>query len=265
MVKEGIVLGYKMSSAGIEVDKEKVDGIAGLPYPTNVKGAVLGQMIDKKFRPIYYASKTMNDAQKHYTTTEKELLAMVYDFDKFCSFLVMSKTAVYTDHSVLKYLFGKHDAKSRLIRLAEMRKEAYEHSRAYKEITKRWHDARITNKEFQKGEKVLVFNSRLKLFLGKLKTRWYGPYTVSKVFPYGTVEVTIVDKGMLKITSADSEMSKNYRPKVFIEKSHTNHYLIIFFPTTTPSTLAPPLCQLRQHHHSAIALVTSPLRLAAKM
>ncbi|GJS50596.1 reverse transcriptase domain-containing protein [Tanacetum coccineum] len=196
MVKEGIVLGHKISKARIEVEKAKVDVILKLPYPTNIKGirsflghagfyrrfikdfskfarpmtqllmkdakfvfsseriksfdilrnklttapviialnwdldfelmcdasdyavgAVLGQRVDKKFLPIYYASKTMNDAQEHYTTTEKELLEVVYAFDKFRSYLIMSKTVVYTDHSALKYLFSKQDAKPRLIRL----------------------------------------------------------------------------------------------------------------------------------------------------
>ncbi|GKA75091.1 reverse transcriptase domain-containing protein [Tanacetum coccineum] len=65
--------------------------------------------------------------------------------------------------------------------LVELRNKAYEHSRAYKERTKHWHDAKIMDKEFHKGEEVLVFNSRLKLFPGKLKSRWYGPYIVSKV------------------------------------------------------------------------------------
>ncbi|GJU15259.1 reverse transcriptase domain-containing protein [Tanacetum coccineum] len=58
-----------------------------------------------------------------------------------------------------------------------------------KHRTKRWHDAKIMDKEFHEGDEVLIFNSRLKLFPGKLKSRWYGPYTISKVFPYGTVEV----------------------------------------------------------------------------
>ncbi|GJT79625.1 reverse transcriptase domain-containing protein [Tanacetum coccineum] len=80
-------------------------------------GAVLGQQIDGKFKPIYYASKTLNNAQEHCTTTEKELLAVVLSFDKFHQYLVLSKTMVYTDHSALKYLFSKEDAKSRLIRL----------------------------------------------------------------------------------------------------------------------------------------------------
>ncbi|GJY51038.1 reverse transcriptase domain-containing protein [Tanacetum coccineum] len=80
-------------------------------------GAILGQQIDGKFKPIYYASKTLNNAQDHYTTTEKELLAVVFSFDKFCRYLVLSKTIVYTDHSALKYFFSKEDAKPRLIRL----------------------------------------------------------------------------------------------------------------------------------------------------
>ncbi|KAD4178635.1 hypothetical protein E3N88_27226 [Mikania micrantha] len=79
-------------------------------------GAVLGQRKDKHFHPIYYASKTLDDAQENYTTTEKELLAVVYAFDKFRSYLVLSKTIVYTDHAALRYLFAKKDAKPRLIR-----------------------------------------------------------------------------------------------------------------------------------------------------
>ncbi|GJW93395.1 reverse transcriptase domain-containing protein [Tanacetum coccineum] len=79
-------------------------------------GAVLGQRKTKHFQPIHYASKTMTDAQAHYTTTEKELLAVVYAFEKFRPYLVLSKTIVYTDHSALKYLLAKQDAKPRLLR-----------------------------------------------------------------------------------------------------------------------------------------------------
>ncbi|GJX41875.1 putative nucleotidyltransferase, ribonuclease H [Tanacetum coccineum] len=181
MVKEGIVLGHKVSGSGIEVDKAKIEAISKLPYPTNVKairsflghagfyrrfikdfsqiarpmtqllvkdapfnfseeciqafdklkreltqapimikpdwslpfeimcdasdyavGAVLGQRIDKHFKPIHYASKTMNEAQENYTTTEKELLAVVFAFDKFRQYLVLSKTIVFTNHSALR-------------------------------------------------------------------------------------------------------------------------------------------------------------------
>ncbi|GJX41257.1 reverse transcriptase domain-containing protein [Tanacetum coccineum] len=85
MVKEGIVLGHKISKSGIKVDKDKVDVIAKLPHSTSVKGAVLGQRKSKHFQPIHYASKTMADAQAHYTTTKKELLAVVKMLNRDCS------------------------------------------------------------------------------------------------------------------------------------------------------------------------------------
>nr|GEW23147.1 uncharacterized protein [Tanacetum cinerariifolium] len=78
--------------------------------------AVLGQRQDKHFRPIHYASKTMTEVESNYTTTEKEMLAVVYAFEKFWSFLIMNKSIVYTDHSALKYLFAKKDSKARLLR-----------------------------------------------------------------------------------------------------------------------------------------------------
>ncbi|GJS72014.1 reverse transcriptase domain-containing protein [Tanacetum coccineum] len=78
-------------------------------------GAVLGQRMTKHFQPIHYASKTMTEAQAHYTTTEKELLVVVFAFEKFRLYLVLSKSIVYTDHSALKYLLAKQDAKPRLL------------------------------------------------------------------------------------------------------------------------------------------------------
>nr|GEW10630.1 reverse transcriptase domain-containing protein [Tanacetum cinerariifolium] len=155
MVKEGIVLSHKISRNGIEVDKAKVDVIAKLPHPTTVKdcikafqmlkkklteapilialnwdlpfelmrdasdfaiGAVLGKCHEKHFRPIHYASKMMTDAESNYTTTEKEMLAVVYALEKFWSYLIMNKSIVHTDHSALKYHFAKKDAKARLLR-----------------------------------------------------------------------------------------------------------------------------------------------------
>nr|GEU74108.1 reverse transcriptase domain-containing protein [Tanacetum cinerariifolium] len=195
MVKEGIVLGHKISKNRLEVDRAKVNVIAKLPHPTTVKGvrsflghagfyrrfiqdfsknsrpmthlleketpfvfskdcidafetlkkklteasilvvldwnlpfelmcdasdfaigAVLGQRKTKHFLPIHYASKTMTKAQIHYTMTEEEMLAVVYAFEKFRPYLVLSKSIVYTDHSALKYLLNKQDDKPRLIR-----------------------------------------------------------------------------------------------------------------------------------------------------
>ncbi|GKV13738.1 hypothetical protein SLEP1_g24722 [Rubroshorea leprosula] len=174
MVREGIVLGHKVSSKGIEVDRAKVEIIEKLAPPKSIKeirgflghagfyrrfikdfskfakpltnllklvnasivvapcwdlpfeimcdasndalGAVLGQRKDRKFHTIYYVSRTMNDAQKNYTTTEKELLAVVFAFEKFRPYLILSKVIVHIDHSALKYLLAKKDAKPRLLR-----------------------------------------------------------------------------------------------------------------------------------------------------
>ncbi|GKE58976.1 reverse transcriptase domain-containing protein, partial [Tanacetum coccineum] len=147
MVKEGIVLGHKISKKGIEVDKAKIDVIAKLPHPTTVKGirSFLGhaafQTLKKKLTeaPIMIApnwdqpfelmcdasdyaigvvlgQKTMTEAESKYTTIEKEMLAVVYAFKKFWSYFIMNKSIVYTDHSTLKYLFAKKDAKARLLR-----------------------------------------------------------------------------------------------------------------------------------------------------
>ncbi|GJY42741.1 reverse transcriptase domain-containing protein [Tanacetum coccineum] len=194
MVKEGIVLGHKVSSAGLEVDKAKINVISKLQPTTNIKGVrsflghagfyrhfikdfskiarpitkllkkdtpfefndecqkafeslkekltcapvivspnwnlpfelmcdasdfvvgvVLGQKICKNLSPIYFAGKTLNSAQQKYTITEKELMVIVFAFDKFRSYLILSKTSVHTDHSALRHLFKKQDDKPRLI------------------------------------------------------------------------------------------------------------------------------------------------------
>nr|GEX62577.1 reverse transcriptase domain-containing protein [Tanacetum cinerariifolium] len=115
MVKEGIVLGHKISKQGIEVDKVKVDVVTKLPHPTTIKaldwdipfelmcdasdfaiGAVPGQRQDKHFRPIHYASKTMTEAESNYITTKKEILAVVYAFEKFRSYLILNKCIEFT-------------------------------------------------------------------------------------------------------------------------------------------------------------------------
>nr|GFA69224.1 DNA-directed DNA polymerase [Tanacetum cinerariifolium] len=250
-------------------------------------GAVLGQRIEKHFRPIHYASKTMNQAEANYTTTEKEMLGVVYAFEKIRSYLIMNKSIVYTDHSALKYLFAKKDAKARLLRwilllqefdfkvidtrenraswsdkledalwafrtafktsigctpyrlvygkachlplelehkaywalkhanfnlkitgdhrklqlneLNELHDQAYENSLIYKERTKKLHDDKIKNRIFNVGDQVLLFNSRLKIFSGRLKSRWSGPFTISEISPYGTAKLIHPDGCNFKV------------------------------------------------------------------
>nr|GEU47445.1 reverse transcriptase domain-containing protein [Tanacetum cinerariifolium] len=304
-----------------------------------LKRAVLEQHQDKHFRPIHYASKTMTEAESKYTTTKK-MLAVVYAFKKFRSYLILNKSIVYTDHSTLKYLFQKKDSKARLLqwvlllheftfkvidtkgaenvaadhlsqlenphqnvldpkeineyfpletlnlkrkffkdvkhyfwddphlfkicadqiirrcvssqeavdilkachyeptgvgenhalwsdklddalwafrtayktpigctpyklvqinKLNELRDQAYQNSLIYKEKSKRLHDSKIKNHVFNIGNKVLLFNSRLKIFFGKLKSRWSGLFTISQVFPYDTVELSQPDGPNFKV------------------------------------------------------------------
>ncbi|GKC39371.1 hypothetical protein Tco_1051755 [Tanacetum coccineum] len=83
--------------------------------------------------------------------------------------------------------------------LVLLRDQAYENSLIYKERTKKFHDSKIKNRIFNVGDRVLLFNSRLKIFLGKLKTRWSGPFTITKVFPYGTIELSQPDGPNYKV------------------------------------------------------------------
>ncbi|KAI3734023.1 hypothetical protein L6452_13483 [Arctium lappa] len=79
--------------------------------------------------------------------------------------------------------------------LEEHRNFSYENAKLYKENTKKWHDKNICPKEFTEGQKVLLFNSRLKLFPRKLNSRWTGPYTIAKVYPYSVVDLIDPDRG----------------------------------------------------------------------
>nr|GEX19430.1 reverse transcriptase domain-containing protein [Tanacetum cinerariifolium] len=93
---------------------------------------------------------------------------------------------------------GDHE-KVQLNELNELRDQAYENSLIYKEKTKRLHDSKIKDRVFNIGDRVLLFNSRLKIFSGKLKSCWTGPFTISHVYPYGTVELAQLDGPNFKV------------------------------------------------------------------
>ncbi|XP_021754611.1 protein NYNRIN-like [Chenopodium quinoa] len=92
--------------------------------------------------------------------------------------------------------------------LDELRLEAYESSKIYKERTKRWHDKGLVRREFKEGDHVVLFNSRLKLFPGKLRSKWSGPFTVFKAYPYSTIELWNKGGGTFKV---NGQRVKHYR------------------------------------------------------
>ncbi|XP_016165025.1 uncharacterized protein LOC107607604 [Arachis ipaensis] len=92
--------------------------------------------------------------------------------------------------------------------LEEFRTQAYENAKTYKENTKKWHDQKLARKEFVEGQKVLLYNSRLKFFLGKLKSRWSRPFTIIKASPYGHMKL-IEDKTQRTFT-VNSHRLKHY-------------------------------------------------------
>nr|GEX19210.1 reverse transcriptase domain-containing protein [Tanacetum cinerariifolium] len=93
---------------------------------------------------------------------------------------------------------GDH-RKVQINELNELRDQAYDYSLIYKEKTKRLHDSKIKNRVFNIGDRVLIFNSRLNIFSGKLKSRWSGPFTISQVYPYDTVKLSQPDVPNFKV------------------------------------------------------------------
>nr|GEZ60270.1 reverse transcriptase domain-containing protein [Tanacetum cinerariifolium] len=102
-------------------------------------------------------------------------------------------------HANFDLLTAGDHKKVQLNELSELRDQAYENSLIYKEKTKRLHDSKIKDRVFNIGDRVLLFNSRLKILSGKLKSCWSGPFTISHVFPYGTVELSQPDGPNFKV------------------------------------------------------------------
>ncbi|CAM8944792.1 unnamed protein product [Rhodiola kirilowii] len=149
-------------------------------------GAVLGQKIEKKAGVIYYASRTLDPAQRNYSTTEKELLAVVFALEKFRPYLLGAKVIVYSDHAAIRYLMKKKEAKPRLIRWILLLQEFDVEIRDKKGIenTVADHLSRIV-KEEEEGHITESFPDE-HLYAISTKVPWYAPianYLVGGTFP----------------------------------------------------------------------------------
>nr|GEU30256.1 reverse transcriptase domain-containing protein [Tanacetum cinerariifolium] len=189
--------GHKISKSGIEVDRAKEDVIAKLPHPTTAK--------DKKGFENLAADHLSRLENPHKDVLENKDINENFflpSLDEWSSRGFQSWIETYFREDgwrkpclvALKHVnfdlktVGNHQ-KLQLNELNELRDQAYENSVIYKERTKKLHDSKIKNRIFNVGDQVLLFNSRLKIFSGKLKTCWSGPFTITHVFPYGTIEL----------------------------------------------------------------------------
>ena len=108
---------------------------------------------------------------------------------------------------------ANRNQQKQIAKLEEWRKKAYHSAKLYKERTKRWHDHRIKQKEFKEGDKVLPFNSKVKLFgEGKLRSKWKGPYTIVNTSSHGVITIQDDEGNAFKVNGQ--------RLKVFLEPSY---------------------------------------------
>ncbi|GJR00092.1 reverse transcriptase domain-containing protein [Tanacetum coccineum] len=165
----------------------------------------LSKWVEAKALPTNDArSDKLDDALWAFRTAYKTLIGctpykLVYG--KACQLPVELEHKTYwaLKHAYFDLKTAGDHRKLQLNELSELHNQAYENSLIYKEKTKKLHDSKIKNRIFNVGDQVLLFNSRLKIFSGKLKSRWSGPFTITEVYPYGTAKLSHADGSNFKV------------------------------------------------------------------
>nr|GEX17033.1 reverse transcriptase domain-containing protein [Tanacetum cinerariifolium] len=243
-VEEGIVLGHKVFSAGLEVDKAKIDVISKLPPPTNIKvdvdyvsklaeaqalptndarvvvtflkklfcrfgmpKALISDRVENTIRALKrilektvkdnpaISSRKLDDAlwafrTAYKTPTETTPYKLIYGKNYHLPFEIVHRAYWALKNCNPDHIAAGEKRMFQLHELNELRHQAYENSRLYKERTKIWHDRKLRmRKEFKQGNKVLLFHSKYTFKQLKLRYRWLGPYVVKHQYPSGYVEL----------------------------------------------------------------------------
>ncbi|GJT76683.1 reverse transcriptase domain-containing protein [Tanacetum coccineum] len=225
MVKEGIVLGHKVSSAGLEVDKAKIDVISKLPplpilkkqdaKPCLIRWILLQQEFDIEIKdrkggtlPLQKRTMKRYGVNHHFSTSYHPQTSGQVEYKNIALKRILEKTikdnpaiwsrklddalwALCTAYKTPTNLIVAGEKRMfQLYELDELRHHAYENSRLYKERTKVWHNIKLRKrKEFKQGNKVLLFHSKYKVKQPKLRSRWLGPYVVKHQYPYEYAEL----------------------------------------------------------------------------
>ncbi|GJR04121.1 hypothetical protein Tco_0527105 [Tanacetum coccineum] len=228
---------------GIEVNRAKIDVIAKLPYPTNVKDHLsrlenpdLGVFTEEEIADEFpdehllmlkakpnddepwghhsalITGRKVYESGFFWPSIFKDARDYIMRCDAFQRSGNISSRSEMPQNNIQCNIDLAAAAKNHFIELNELMKlrdEEYKNTRIYKERTKKWHDSRLRgDKDFKVGDKVLLFNSRLRMHPDKLKSKWYGPNVVKTVYPYGTVEIT--DKNGIRFKVNGQRLKKYY-------------------------------------------------------